>query len=345
MRAAADTLDVRPYVPEDRPRLLDLLQQVWSYKCDVDRHVAERWWWQSDPAPIMVVDNLASRVLVGLCAYMPCTLTGSGREASCAWFVDFYVRAEYQGRGLGKRLTRAVEDRFAVTASLSQTAMAYRVFQKLGWSDRSAVQVLMHPWARRWMFPGVPAGLRIETAAIGTTLPESSSLDSLWFRARDRYPLIARRTSADLFRRYSAQPHRGYILIRAGRGQDCVGYMIVRTVRSRSGRSVAPAGLVVDWLVDPDDRETFGALLGEAASVLTADGCNRLWCATTVAAQSEMLRSSGFLASDTPLLGRALKGNTKWLTWVATPEAAWVKSAEWYLTLGDCDIDYAWYVD
>jgi len=345
MMAEADTLDVRPFVSGDRPRLVDLLCEVWSTKRDVDGHVAERWWWQSDPPPVMVVDDRATGRLVGLCAYIPSVLAGGRRQATCAWFVDFYVRRDYQGRGLGKRLTRAVEERYAVTASLSQTAMAYRVFQKLGWSNRTAVPVLMHPWPKRSLFPGCPAGVRIQAAEIGTVLPDAEAVDSLWARVNEAYPLLARRTSADLRRRYAAQPHRRYTLIRAGRGDECVGYMIVRVVRSRSGRPIAPPGLIVDCLVHPDDRETFGALLGEAAAVLTAAGCSRLWCTTTVPSQLALLRSRGFLSPDTPLLGRALTGNTKWLTWVATPAAAWVTSAEWYLTLGDCDIDYAWYVD
>ena len=130
-------LIVRPYASQDHTRLMALLREVWSHKRDIERHVRDRWWWRWDEPPLYVVEDPAQDTLAGLCAFMPFALRTNGMELPSAWFVDFYVRPKYQGKGLGKRLTQAVQNRHAVTASLSQTAMAYRVFQKLSFQPLS----------------------------------------------------------------------------------------------------------------------------------------------------------------------------------------------------------------
>jgi len=345
MGTAADSLVVRPYAAADRPRLADLLRQVWSYKRDVDRHVDSRWWWQWPEPPLFVVDDPDRGELAGLCAYIPCVVRSRGREATCAWFVDFYVLASQQGRGLGKRLTQAVQARFDVTASLSQTAMAYRVFQKLGWSERSSAHVLMHPMPAPWLFPARPPQIGIDVTPIGASLPHRADLDALWAQLKDAYPLIARRSADDLARRYAPQGDRRYTLVTAARDSGCAGYMIVRVVCPAPGGTRRPVGLIVDALTAPGDTAAFRALLGEAVRVLAADHVSRVFCLATDPAQQTALAARGFLSPETPLVGRWMTGNTKWLTCITNAGAAWVTPAEWYLTLGDCDVDYAWFLD
>ena len=48
-----------------------------------------------------------------------------------------------------------------------------------------------------------------------------------------------------------------------------------------------------------------------------------------------------FLAADTPFLGSRLAGQTKWLTFFST-EAGIPEPADWFVTLGDCDLELAW---
>lgn len=336
-------LIVRPYATQDDVCLLALLREVWSHKRDIEQHVQDRWWWQWDEPPLYVVEDPAQGTLAGLCAYIPFTLRTNGMELPSAWFVDFYVRDDYRGRGLGKRLTSAVQNRHAVTASLSQTAMAYRVFQKLGWSDRSPVTLYVHPLPRRWMFRPASPQHRIMTAAIDASLPVWLDVDALWVRVRNEFPGIAVRTSASLLARYTTRGDRQYVLVGAYRGQAFVGYMIVRVVDAPSNDARPPQGLIVDYLVHPDDTGAFGALLSEAASTLVARGVNRIYAISTLPACQRVLRARGFLSPSTPLLGRWLKGNTKWFTHTAKAESSSPVPAGWHLTLGDCDLDYAWF--
>jgi GNAT superfamily N-acetyltransferase len=338
---ADPALDVRPYATSDRDALLDLLRDVWPHKSNIDAHVDARWWWQYPTPPVCVVDDRARGCLAGLCAYIPFTLRTAGADRSSAWFVDFFVRQTYQGRGLGQRLTHAVQQQHDVTASLSQTAMAYRVFHKLGWSDRSPVTLYMHPYPHRWLFGAVSASCRVETVALEASLPAWSALNAFWLNIRDAFPAIVARDSASLIARYAARRRR-YELVCAYRGAEVVGYMIVRAVDATSAGSKPPAGLIVDYLVRPDDADAFGALLADAARILTARGISRLYAVSTLPACERILRTRGFLSPSTPLLGRWLAGNTKWLTYVTAPGVSPQPPSDWHLTIGDCDLDDAW---
>lgn len=324
-----DEFVVRPYAGGDRARLIELLQQVWPNRRPIEPHVDRRWWWQFPEPPIVVIADRRSEQLAGVCAYMPFPLFSRGRGRSAAWFVDFYVLQEHQGRGFGRRLTRAVQDRFSVTASLSQTAMAWRVFQKLGWRDRAAVQIAMHPWPKPWMFRS-GSGYELSRHPIDAKLPVKSDLDALWAAVMEAYPAIASRTSEELVRRYSSHGGRAYDLICARRGGQCAGYMVVRS-----------PGLIVDVLARPDDAGAFKAMLSEAGRHLIELGARRLYCLATPQAWRRVLARHGFLSAGTPVLGARLESQTKWLT-LFTTESSVPEPGDWFVTLGDCDLDLAW---
>jgi len=336
-------LHVRPYAPADRSPLLDLMRQVWPHKAEVAQEVNRRWWWRQPEPPLCVVDDPEGRRLVGLCAYMPFTLRARGQDLPSAWFVDFYVLPDFQGHGLGKRLTTWVEERFAVTASLSQTEMAYRVFKKLGWHERRGVTLYVNPWPLRRLLVKPARGLQFSSCTIDHGLSVAADLDSLWSRLRDAYPSIARRSSADLVQRYAPREGRRYQLVCAYRGRDCVGFLISRMVESASDTAPGTQGLVVDYLVGPGDADVFVGLLGAAANWLLEGGAKRIACLSTVPAFERVLRGAGFFAPNTPLIGRAFRHNTKWLTYHSKVDPSLVDPSGWYLTLGDCDLDEVWY--
>jgi hypothetical protein len=218
------------------------------------------------------------------------------------------------------------------------------VFQKLGWRPRTRVALYVNPFPVRWMFPKPAKGLRVSTHAIDPSLP-AGDLDALWTRVRNAYGLIARRTGADLRARYASHGARQYVMLCCYRDAACVGYLIVRVVPPGSKAKGATQGLIVDYLVHPDDADAFGALLAEAASVLIGRGARRIYCLSTSPACQHLLGLRGFFSPATPLMGRALRGNWKWLTYNARTEHPVADPASWFLTLGDCDLDYAWFQD
>ncbi len=74
------------------------------------RLLAEHWrWWyragfQSGIEPLLAVDSGA---VVGQAGVIPALLRVAGTPRRAQWYVDFAVLPEYQGKGLGQRLTQA----------------------------------------------------------------------------------------------------------------------------------------------------------------------------------------------------------------------------------------------
>lgn len=98
----------------------------------------EKWWWTFSSPPLTVAIEQATQQVVGVCAYVPFSAYSHGAEFSSAWFVDFFVLKEHQGKGLGKLLTKTVMGSFQITSSLSQTDQAWLSLRKIGWKQRSA---------------------------------------------------------------------------------------------------------------------------------------------------------------------------------------------------------------
>lgn len=337
-------LAVRPYTRGDKAPLLELIKAVWSYKNHIEMRFNDRWWWQWETPPLYLIEDPHTSTLVGVCGYLPFTLRAGGRELSCAWFLDFFVLAAYQGRGLGKRLTRAVQERFAITASLSQSETAYHVFRTCGWSTRCWIPVYTNLFPLRVMFPSGAGSRTVAAFAMEAPPPIGMDLDGLWTRVRDSYAAIAVRDAASLFRRYASTEQRDYTLLCCWRGTELTGYAVIRLARPTTSAR-ASIGFVVDYLADPADRETFSTLLSAAARRLLDGGASRIYCASTVPGFARVLRSCGFVSPETPLVGRMLRsrfnmGLTAYRTDADSPDPS-----TWFLSMGDCDIDAAWYLD
>jgi hypothetical protein len=104
---------------------------------------------------------------------------------------------------------------------------------------------------------------------------------------------------------------------------------------------VRSPGLIVDALAKPDDTGAFAALLSEAGRHLLELGATRLYCLATPPGWRRVLGRRGFLSAETPVFGARLKTQTKWLTCVTSASSV-PDLADWFVTLGDCDLDLAW---
>jgi hypothetical protein len=260
----------------------------------------------------------------------------------------------HQGKGLGKALTEAITERTPVLASLSQTDAAWKVFQKSGWHPRQTAKLYLCPLPMipgampllRSVLPTAPA-LRMEVAAIsGPTDPE---LDALWNELRDSFDALVVRDARQLWSRYGMRQDRGYRIIRACRDNRLCAYMIVRVCPPNSLRSLKrypmgrhPLGLIVDYLVQPDEPRVFAALLDEAGRTLAARGARSILCLSTVPAFHRPLVVRGYLHGGTPLLARKLSSMNVGFTFFTKPGERELAERRWFLTLGDCDMDLTW---
>jgi hypothetical protein len=353
--------EIRPYQSKDRERLRTLIGEVWPAR--PPQVFDSRWWWQLDPAPLFVSEDTESGAIVGVCAYIQFLVYSGKQTMDGAWLVDLFVSNTYQGRGLakarkgsGRALSRAVMDTTQITASLSQTNAAWRTLHRIGWRERQSASLYLNPLGLipgaipliRLFVPNDPA-LRVDVAGTPANADQVFQLDELWTRLRDRFDALAVRDAERLRVRFGPREGRCYQMLRAYRGGSLCGYMLVRVCPPNSLRSLKrhpmgrhPLGLIVDYLVDPDETRTFGTLLNEATRLLMAQGAKSLLCLATVPAFQSELTKRGFMGAGSPLVGRRLSNMDVGFTCYSAPGQPDLSGFKWFLTLADCDLDLTW---
>ena len=190
---------------------------------------------------------------------------------------------------------------------------------------------------------------RIETGPVLNDGSFNEEFDELWQHLRNSFGAIAVRDAAALQRRYCEQPDRQYTMLRGYRGDELAGYIILRTCPPNSLRSLRkypmpkyPIGLIVDYLVDPQDMPLFAAMLDKATTCLLKHGARYLLCLSTVPAFHSILVRRGFLHSGTPLVGSKLSVLRVGFTFTTQLNVEALNNSPWFLTLSDCDTDLLW---
>lgn len=353
--------EIRPYQSKDRERLRTLIREIWPAR--PPEVFDSRWWWQCDPVPLFVSEDKETGAIVGVCASIRFLVYSGKQTMDGAWLVDLFVSNAYQGRGLaksrkgsGRSLSRAVMDSSQITASLSQTNAAWRTLHRIGWRERRSASLFLNPLGLipgimsliRTFVPDDPA-LRVEPGAIPDDPKGISQLDGLWERLRDRFDALAVRDAERLRARFGPREGRCYQMLRAYRDGNLCGYMVVRVCPPNSLRSLKrypmgrhPLGLIVDYLVDPDDSRTFGTLLTEATRTLMTQGAKSLLCLATVPTFQAELTKRGFMGARSPLVGRRLSAMDVGFTCYSAPGQPDLSGCNWFLTLADCDLDLTW---
>ncbi len=332
---------VRPYLPEDRELLRAFIREVWSEKPEAV--FDNRWWWRSPSPPLFVAVDAQSECIVGMCAHIPFALRIGEIERQSAWFVDFFVSPEQQGKGIGKLLTQEVMKRFPVTASLAQSDAAWFAFKKLHWNDRSIAKLYLHLAPALWHGSDTlqSAGITVSARIWGSSLPleVANELDAFWLAARSQFDAISVRDSQTLQLRYGGFDRRDYRMLLAHREGELVGYMVCRTLPRNSLRSLRRSiGLVADYLILNDDPAVFRTLLKFAAKVSVGAGARAVLCMSNGSRTAAVLSRAGYIYSGTPLIGRKLRSLDVGFTCYSEDSLP----KDWYLTPGDCDLDLSW---
>ena len=346
--------EIRAATPDDKERIIAFLVQVWPTSSA--ESINRRWWWTFECPPMFVALDSASGAVIGMCVYVPFSIHAGQSVHSAAWFVDFYVLEIHQGKGLGKRLTRAVMEMNAVTASMSQTDAAWEVFSRIGWNERRFVKLYLNPFG---LIPGMQRAIRALNASSGSLeiaahpLPADRNvmgdLDQIWDRCRTLLGPLAVRDAEQINLRFARRDHHQYNILVGYRNSIPCGYLVTRVCPARSLASLKnyrlgddPIGLIVDYLVDPGAPDDFAALLDAGCRLLEQDGARGLLCLSSLPQFHRILSRRGFLHADSPVIGRKLSRMNVSFTAYAKDEGNVAARDDWFLTLGDCDMDRTW---
>ncbi len=314
-----------------------------------------RWQWQyldnphtpSDGPVIWVAVEPSGRVL-GQMATMPFPMWWGDREVRASAGMDYFVRPDAQGRGLGIALSEAWADNVDVALALGLTPSSYPLFRKI-FTDVGPVPAWVRVLdatavaTRRWgAVAGAVAGPMLRTALAMTTQGKSTAAeaieirevpdfddeyDDLWTRARASFATVVRRDARYLTWKYLRCPFRQYRILEARAKGTLAGFCVIR----EEGDPEFLRGVIVDLFCDTSDEPVPDALIDAALDVFAADGLVRAETYTMNAVMGRVLGRHGFMAGRTAIQYCVAHHHAS-----AAPLA---RLADWQLVLGDGDLD------
>ena len=315
-----------------------------------------RWAWQYTYNPLAATPAVwAAReaggdgALLGQMASMPVTLWWGDREVRASWGMDFFVRKQAEGRGLGPMLVRTWIDSVDAALAIGLTPPAHALYRRLGFRDVGAVpfflKVLDHGAVARRRLGKLPGTLVAPLLRVGLALrtgrwseprpgvevrPVSTlgaEHDALWESARGSYAMCVRRDAAYLRWKYLEAPHRQYELLEARRDGAVVGLAVSRHEHYRGLR----LGWLIDAFADASDAAARVALVSAVLGRFREAGVARVQAYAMSAALQDTLRQFGFFAGPSTALFCVKTA--------ADAQAPFDDPGRWHVTFGDSDQD------
>ena len=331
--AAELGVSVRPFVDEDLPRVLGLLDASLGGG-PAGRRPPELFTWKHLDNPfgrsLLLVAEHQDR-LIGLRAFMRWRFRAEGRTLAAMRAVDTATHPDFQGMGVFSRLTRAALDAMDDQVDLvfnTPNGKSGPGYLKLGWREVGRVPVAVrvrHPLrllaARRGRSRPAPP---VAAAPAAAALADDVGVAALLGREPAGPGLATPRTPRYLHWCYGAAPLLGYRAVTEERGGELAGLALFR---------VRPRGRLWEATV----AEVLAA--GDAATA------RRLL--RRVAAASPVDHLTLHAPAGSPLAGAALRGgflpSPAGIRLVANPRTAGLRPdptelGAWALSLGDLEV-------
>jgi GNAT superfamily N-acetyltransferase len=239
-------VSVRPFVDEDLPRVLGLLD-VSLGGGPAGRRPPELFRWKHLDNPfgrsLLLVAEHDDRP-IGLRAFMRWRFQAGDRVLTAVRAVDTATHPDFQGMGVFSRLTRAALDAMEGQVDLvfnTPNGKSGPGYLKLGWREVGRVPVAVRVrrplrlLASRWARPGGPAPAPpVAAGPAAAALEDADAVAALLGREPTPGGLATPRTVEYLRWRYGAAPLLGYRAVAEERGGELAGLALFR-VRPRGG--------------------------------------------------------------------------------------------------------------
>ncbi|HKY22360.1 MAG TPA: GNAT family N-acetyltransferase [Vicinamibacterales bacterium] len=343
-------MNVDRYRSDDRVEVDALFRRVFG-DAQADAS-ALRWDWQygrnpNAEGPQIWIARDDGRI-VGQYATMPVRLSLAGREVDASWGMDVMVAPERQRQGLGELLFETWDRHSGASLGMGLSVSSHRLFRKLKWPDVGPVPCLVKPLTRSALAragwpPVVNSVVSLVAAPIALGFPNRDPVDprvrrfehfdarftDLWERVSSKFDFAVRRDARYLEWKYVQLPHLRYSIVALERERCIDGYLVFRHSDEPRGRVT----MVVDFLSDPDDHETFQALLRFMERDSREAGSNRIRTFTTNAAFRKVMQARRYfgVASSVQMVAK--------INAVSVGPAFYTDRDKWHVTFGDSDQD------
>ena len=311
---------------------------------------------RTDDIPLWVVS--CGEEIVGQLATIP-VQTKAGRETRPAiWILDFIVREDFRGKGLGKQLVTAAREKYPTMITLGINEQSAGLFRSMGWVDMGWIhryQKLLYVGnglagaagiaPARGFLNLLTGPMRIgagktEGAARYTTRTVrefGAEFDELWERASGQWGCAARRDARILKWQFAEQPGKQFEIVGCFEKERLAGYVALffRKRISNAGPKAGPAKAAISDIlyVRENGAEIVDALIDAALRRAIELRAGSLVTDVLDGLVEERLKRRGFWR---------IKRSPQFMAWVAT-SAVETKNVicdpqNWFLTRGDSDV-------
>ena len=345
---------IRQFELNDREALLKFLRM--AYPDDARKSEPAYWDWhylqnpQTDPRniPLWVVENDAD--IVGQVATIPVRLKVGQDETPAIWILDFIVREDYRGQGLGKRLMGEARAFCPTMIALGINEGSTAVLLKTGWKALGGVRRY-----QRLLFPGNDLQKASSIAAVRGlvnlcyapfrprlsdggpkrwTLREVGAFDSafdvFWTEASSQWPCAVVRDARNLEWQFGRQPGKKFEVLGLYGGERLVGYAVLFFRKVGSAGAPAKASIADLCYTAQDATEIIDELLRAALRRALKRRAGSVVTDVHDPRVEQRLKRLGFLhiKRSPQFMAHATEGH----------ERLMYDPANWFLTRGDSDV-------
>lgn len=351
-----DDVRLAPYARADREDVFAFLREI--YPAEQSDRLIRQWDWKYDAnpyrheaEPYVVVLKQGPRI-VGLFGGFPLRCVVDGRDRWLSHGGDWVIHPDCRDR----RLSRSLWEGHEAHQSLRFSWQNESSFRKARWRvtiDTARLAPLVKPidlahvlqklTGRRGIgeiagaLAHALASLRPKReAAPGITIARVDAFDErfdrLWQRSRGDYPVMIVRDRRYLSWRFLGRPDAVYTMLAATRGEDLLGYLVVRSTDRLGERW----GYLVDFLVRDRSPQVFAMLVEHGIECLRGEGVKAISCRVVVPPYRRSLYRLGFLP-----LRWGPRGYLSAYVPASDPQyLAYRAVRQWFVTMGDGDLEF-----
>src|SRR5438067_533611 len=353
-QSMSDVVQIKQFELSERKSLLKFLRIV--YPKEPRKHEEVFWEWHflenphTSPADIPLWIVKKGDDIVGQLATIPVEIKVSHETRRAIWILDFIVREDFRGQGLGKRLVATAGKSYPIMMALGINKQSTAVFRKLGWASLGGIHLYhrllyagdaldeisrLRPLRLlgNLAYAGARARIRnMSTASVGVVRSISvfdNSFDDLWRRASTHWPCAVVRNARYLDWQFIRQPGKKFEILGLFSQQKLLGYVVLFFRKSNVGGH-SPKAAISDICYDPSmPDQIIDQLLKAALSLALERRAGSLVTDVLDCWVEERLKRHGFWR---------IKDAPQFMAFTSEGSSPIYTPNNWFLTRSDSDV-------